>query len=138
MRGLAWKVQKTLLQCEVQNSLKKKKKKQRKQIHLQCGNDMGCCFHTYRFLDNSLNFYLCIKPEQACFLVLNTWKVIISEITLRKKIYPTSIHYIKIKIAAYQYIPIHTSGLLCTDSLWKCEAISECLILAFRYDSVIY
>lgn len=60
---IAGKVGKTLFKCELQNLLQT----QRKQVHLQCGNNVACCFHMYVPLDNSLNYYLGAKPEQACF-----------------------------------------------------------------------
>lgn len=60
---IAGKVGKTIFKCELQNLLQS----QRKQVHLQSGNDIGCCFHTYVPLDNSLNSYLGTNPEQACF-----------------------------------------------------------------------
>lgn len=60
---IAGKVGKTLSKSELQNLLQA----QRKQVHLQCGNYMGWCFHTYVPLDKSFNSYLGTKPEQACF-----------------------------------------------------------------------
>lgn len=60
---IAGKVGKTLSKSELQNLLQV----QRKQVHLQCGNYIGWCFHTYVPLDKSFNSYLGTKPEQACF-----------------------------------------------------------------------
>lgn len=60
---IAGKVGKTLSKSELQNLLQA----QRKQVHLQCGNYIDWCFHTYVPLDKSFNSYLGTKPEQACF-----------------------------------------------------------------------